>query len=176
MGQKSLNQNSNYWGVQIPNSAWKCHAGHECSWPLAHLLFDMWSKYGIFVYLFTCFKYVDYFAVHACFHANFEYVNTLWKHMRHDYIGACPLWLCQIDTLDGCCLIQPYTIVFLPCSIGDISLCWLFENILGSRISKYAHYSAYICISLFVYCTYYLSLHFVSLVDYTLACTLTLRS
>jgi hypothetical protein len=28
MGQKSLHQNSKYWGVQISDSAWKCH---ECS-------------------------------------------------------------------------------------------------------------------------------------------------
>jgi hypothetical protein len=27
----------------------------------------MWSKYGIFVYLFTHFKHVDYFAVHVYF-------------------------------------------------------------------------------------------------------------
>ena len=53
-------------------------------------MFDMWSKYVIFVYLFTYFKYVDCFAVHAYFHANFEYANTLRKHMRRGYIGACP--------------------------------------------------------------------------------------
>ena len=46
----------------------------------------------------------------------------------------------QIDTSDGCCHIQPYTIIFSPCSIGDISLFWLFKEILGSRILKYAHY------------------------------------
>jgi hypothetical protein len=28
MGQKSLHQNSKFWGVWIPDSAWKCH---ECS-------------------------------------------------------------------------------------------------------------------------------------------------
>ena len=26
-GQKSLHQNSKYWGVQIPDSAWKCQRG-----------------------------------------------------------------------------------------------------------------------------------------------------
>ena len=52
----------------------------------------MWSKYVIFVYLFTYFKYVNCFAVHAYFRANFEYANTLQKHMRRGYIGACPPW------------------------------------------------------------------------------------
>jgi hypothetical protein len=41
-------------------------------------------------YLFTYFKYVDYFTVHAYFRANPEHVNTLRKHMRRGYIGACP--------------------------------------------------------------------------------------
>jgi len=59
----------------------------------AFLLFDMWSKYGIFVYLFTYFKYVDYFAMHAYFRANLEYANTLRKHMHRGYIGACLPWL-----------------------------------------------------------------------------------
>jgi hypothetical protein len=58
----------------------------------------MWSKYVIFVYLFTYFKYVDCFAVHAYFRANFEYANTLRKHMHRGYIGACPPWEQIVNT------------------------------------------------------------------------------
>jgi hypothetical protein len=62
----------------------------------------MWSKYEIFVYLFTYFKYVDYFAAHAYFRANLEYADTLRKHMRRGYIGACPPCLsasCKVASL-----------------------------------------------------------------------------
>jgi hypothetical protein len=37
----------------------------------------MWSKYRIFVYLFTYFKFVDYFSMNGYFRANLEYANTL---------------------------------------------------------------------------------------------------
>jgi hypothetical protein len=40
--------------------------------------------------------------MHAYFRANFEYANTLRKHMRRGYIGACPLWAYVIHVTRPC--------------------------------------------------------------------------
>ena len=43
--QKSLPQNSKYWGVQIQDSAWKCYASHE------HAIKDPYCVSSSFPYL-----------------------------------------------------------------------------------------------------------------------------
>jgi hypothetical protein len=91
MGQKSLHQNSKYCGVQIPNSAWKCHAGHECSWPLAHL-FDT-SKHCLVSALPNTWNLLGgvghCFAWHVRVNLGF-YFNFQIEELVHS--GLCAMW------------------------------------------------------------------------------------